>query len=421
MSDFRHRLREAFAAEQQGLEPIAGVSHALLDGRLTGRGRRGLLPQLAAALGIVLAVSAVVGILVLTRAQRSATPARSQATVAPSAAATPAPRPTPVSNAFTVPDSVPALVFGDAIDHSQLDAVAWAGTGLGRIAGLPAGVVVPNPSGTLFITAGGIVDRRGQVVASLLVADKQAPPTWADDGRTLCRISSATGTAAGVPAFLETAALTGGWRRVGQYGTVHDQSGVGLAACSVLNDRAVIVERAGQGTSTKQVWVVQMSTGRVVWSRSYQLDGSGTTETSASRDGSYVAEGSARCCPMAGFKTTVYGPDGSIVRAFDGHAGGYAGASFSWDGERMVLASGTDEGTVTVVDVRSGVVEWTAPPGRKVAGVVAEPVVGGRLGVILNDKGAFAGSDGYAPTGDLYFVDASGTARRLGDTQARPL
>lgn len=98
---------------------------------------------------------------------------------------------------------------------------------------------------------------------------------------------------------------------------------------------------------------------------------------------------------------------------------GFAGAAFSWDGSRMVLAAGADESQVTVVDVHTDATVWRAPAGLKVAGVWVEPVAGGRLGIALNGTGAFAGPDGYVPAADLYLVDADGRAKKL-DTQIRP-
>jgi WD40 repeat protein len=311
-------------------------------------------------------------------------------------------------------------VFHDAVDPAQLDAVTWDATRAGRLDGLPAGqAAVANPTGSRFITPHGVVDRHGKAASPLAVTGKQLP-IWADDGRTMCRTTPELGTASGTPAYLETADINGGWRRVGQYGAVHEQSGIVVAACSVLNDRAVVVERSGQGLSVNQLWIVQLSSGRVIWSRSYQGAGSGVTDITASRDGSYVAEGATTCCPRAPYKTTVFGPAGSVVRTFEGHAGGYATNAFSWDGTRMVLASGTDESTVTVVDVQSGAAVWTAPAGLKVAGTTAEPAVGGRLALILNGSGASAGSDGFVPPGDLYLVEASGSGRQVAGLRASP-
>src|SRR5262249_48704321 len=104
---------------------------------------------------------------------------------------------------------------------------------------------------------------------------------------------------------------------------------------------------------------------------------------------------------------------------FDGHAGGGAATAFSWDGSRMVLAAGTDETQVAVVDVHTGTTVWRAPAGLKVAGGVVEPLDGGQLGIALNGTGAFARPDGYVAAADLYLVEAAGRARKV-DTQIRP-
>src|SRR5262249_61901016 len=96
-----------------------------------------------------------------------------------------------------------------------------------------------------------------------------------------------------------------------------------------------------------------------------------------------------------------------------------AATGLSWAGLWMVLAAGTDETQVTVVDVRTGTTVWRAPAGLKVAGVVVEPLDGGQLGIALNGTGAFAGPDGYVAAADLYLVEAAGRSRKV-DIQIRP-
>jgi len=430
------RLRQELIAyfDHEVGQPPAGIRdrvlHKLAEPGLLDRDRRAhrrvrLLGQVAGAAAFVIAIAAFAGLLILTRLHQTTTvpatphasaPPNAEPTAEPTVAPTPAASPTRVSAAFAAPDSVPAIVFGDPVDRTQKDAVAWDGSGLGRLATDGA----PNPAGTLFLTTTSVKDRQGRTVASVAGIGKK-PPTWSDDGRMLCRTTpdAGLGVAAGTPVSLQVSPLGGAWRTVGQYGTADENSGVDIAACSTLNDRAVLVGRMYQGPSVRQLWVVQLSTGRVVWSRSFAADGATVFAVIASHDGASVAVGRATCCPTSAFTTTVYGPGGEQVGMFAGHAGGYAGAAFSWDGSRMVLAAGADETEVTVIDVRTGTTIWRAPAGRKVAGVVVEPVAGGRLGIALNGTGAFAGPDGYVPAADLYLVDAAGRARKV-DTQIRP-
>ncbi|HKF78488.1 MAG TPA: hypothetical protein VKF59_20270 [Candidatus Dormibacteraeota bacterium] len=379
------------------------------------RRRHARLAPWAGGVVVVLAIAAAAGPLMLTRLH-GASPARPRPNAATPAQAkparTPAASPTAVATAFSSPDSVAAIVFHDPVDRTRLDAVTWDGSGLGRLSA--AGE--PNPAGTLFLTASAVVDRQGTTVATLTPSGKDLP-TWADDGRSLCRITPPTGSATGAPASLQVAPLGGAWRTVGQFGTVGPNTGVSVVACSTLNDRAVLVPRNYQGPSALGVLVVQLSTGHVLWSRSYTPPETGFVDIAASRDGAYVAEG--RLTPGTGTTTTVYGPRGTVAGTFDGHAGGYAATAFSWDGSRLVLAAGADESRVTVVDVGTGATVWRAPDGLEVAAVLVEPAGGGRLGIALNGSGAFAGPDGYVAAADLYLVDAGGVAQRV-DTQIRP-
>ena len=416
----RHELIAYFDRELG--QPPAGIRDRVLrslseqrldDGSARAGRRIGLVLQLTGAAAVVVAIVAFAAFLMLIRLHRPAgVPAAPHASALPTVAPTPAVSatyaPTVVSTPFSAPDSVPAIVFRDPADRAQTDAVAWDGFGLGRLAASGT----PNPAGTLFVTPGLVTDRQGRTVATF-ASDGKAPPTWADDGRTLCRTTPQTGPVSGTPSSLQLSAVGGGWRTVGQYGTTSESSGVSVAACSTLNDRAVLVGRMYQGPSVRQLWVVQLSTGRVLWSRSFPQDGTTIFDVVASRDGASVAVGQSTCCPHTAFTTDVYGPSGALVRSFDGHAGGYAGSAFSWDGSRLILAAGADESRVTMVDVRTGTTVWQAPAGQKVAGVEVEPLAGGRLGIALNGTGAFAGPDGYVSAADLYLVDASGQAQHL--------
>ena len=423
------RLRQELIAyfDHELGRPPAGIRDRVLrslserslnDG--TGKaGRRiGFLLRLSGAAAVVIAIVAFAGFLMLIRLHRPVSvPAAPHPTAHPTALPTAAPTPAvsaaPVSNAFSAPESVPAIVFRDPADRRQIDAVAWDGSGLGRLAASGT----PNPAGTLFVTPNSVTDRQGITVATFTPIGK-APPTWADDGRTLCRTSvGSVGQVSPMPSSLQVAAVGGAWRTVGQYGTVTETTGVDVAACSTLNDRAVLVGRMYQGPGARQLWVVQLSTGRVLWSRSFPQDGTTIVDVAASRDGASVAFSQSTCCPQTAATTEVYGPTGALVRSFSGHAS--AGAAFSWDGSRMVLSAGAGGSQVTVVDVRTGTTVWQAPAGQKVAGVEVEPVAGGRLGIALNSTGAYAGPDGYVSAADLYLVDASGHAHRL-PVQIRP-
>ena len=72
-------------------------------------------------------------------------------------------------------------------------------------------------------------------------------------------------------------------RNVVQVARMYDRASAGVAACSIAKDRAVVIQGTSIGMAT-QVWVVQLSNGRVLWTRS------NTGDIRTSIDGQYIAE-----------------------------------------------------------------------------------------------------------------------------------
>jgi hypothetical protein len=164
-----------------------------------------------------------------------------------------------------------------------------------------------------------------------------------------------------MPATIQLGAPGEATRDVARVGTVHEQAGVTVEACSVLNDRVVVVQMGG-GPFATAVWVVQLSTGRVIWNRSYSNDGSTLLSIRASRDGQYVTESSGRLGqggppPVT---TVVRGAGGAVLAQLDGTV-----EAFSWDGSlAVVLGNPADnDRPIRVVRWRDGTVAWTVPHG----------------------------------------------------------
>src|SRR5260370_6505236 len=134
---------------------------------------------------------------------------------------------------------------------------------------------VPNPAGRLYGWTDSIHDRSGAVVATLPVVTKGFPGTWADDGQHICSMVSENpfGQPGGKPTTLQLSVLGKAPKNIVQVGRAYEQTSIGAAACSIEKDRAVIVQSSGQGMSTAQFWVVQLSTGRIMWTRAYTQDG----------------------------------------------------------------------------------------------------------------------------------------------------
>jgi len=129
-----------------------------------------------------------------------------------------------------------------------------------------------------------------------------------------------------------------------QIGTLYNQTSVTVAACSVQFDRAVVVQSAGQGTETAQYLVVQLSTGKILWT--HQFIRSRPVQIVSSRDGQTIAE-------SQGQSSTILGPDGEVT----GHIAGSV-RIFCWDGSLALVDAGTGDGPGRIVRVSDGSTAW---------------------------------------------------------------
>jgi hypothetical protein len=142
-------------------------------------------------------------------------------------------------------------------------------------------------------------------------------------------------------------------RRVALVGSTGGRSGVDILACSVTSDRAVIADNGIGGTSA--VRVIALSTGRLLYQRSY---GGASVAVISTRDGRYVAE-----------QTTIFDAQGQVATAFtvirrtlDGRAMARLEdrrvLRFSWDGTRVVTVPILRGSDVTLLEWQTGKVLW---------------------------------------------------------------
>jgi hypothetical protein len=307
---------------------------------------------------------------------------------------------------LNVPDSTPVILFHDPANFDQIDGVTWDGSVQGRLGVNPetGNGILPNPSGTLWATTHDVRDRAGAIVATLAGNSKGFPGTWADDGRHYCSMASKSplGQVGGVPTTLQLTVVGQAPKNIRQVGTAYEQTSIGVAACSIEKDRAVIVQSGGQGMSTAQFWVVQLSSGRIVWTRSYPVDGLNTIDIRPSRDGQYIAEVKYTCCPATASTTTVYSPTGAVL----GHVAGRVEA-FSWDGSLAVQMVDYG-GPVSIINWRTGAVVWKSDAGY----VAAMPEPGGqRIAVSVRDP-QHPQTSGFPPR-NVYVVGPDGQAIEL--------
>ena len=312
--------------------------------------------------------------------------------------------PTPLAQPLHVPLTTPVILFHDPVNPDQVDGITWDGTASGRVASGAKLGFISNQAGTLYATFGdrAIYDRSGHLVGSY-GGNMKGFGTWADDERHYCQMvgRSATPPLNGEPASLQVGAPGETTRTVAQVGTVGLQATIAVAACSELSDRAVVVQSGGQGIGARQLWVVQLSTGHILWTRSYISDSTSVVMIVASRDGQYITEAHSGAGQTPA--TTVYSPTGSVL----GHLTMFV-ASFSWDGTLAVVTS--PEGSVSVIRWRDGSHIWGAPQGQTLDAAMPEPV-GLRVGVSLSNPD-YQQTTGFTPT-DLYVIGSDGQATPL--------
>jgi len=398
MNDLRRDINEVFAKQQDQLGDVAGAGNRMLRAATAGRRVNPQLWRSVAGVALVLVAAAAVGTAVVIRGLNPRSVVTHHPSPTPIVTPSATPAPTPMSQPLNAPASAAVILFHDPVDSQQIDGTTWDGSAKGRVAaGTEFGNgFVQNPAGTLYGFTGYIRDRTGALVASPAVNTKGFPGTWADDGQHYCSMVSPSQLppAGGEPATLQVTAVGQAPRNVVQVAKMYDQASAGVVACSVGKDRAVVAQWASIGTAV-QFWVVQLSTGRVLWTRP-------SGDIRASHDGQYIAEiiynqatGSSA--------TTIYGPTGAVL----GHIAGAVDA-FSWDGSLAVV--GNFSGRVSIVRWRDGTVVWSGPSDGGYLGAMPEPG-GQRIAVSVSDP-QHPQTGGFYP-GNVYVVAPDGQAVKL--------
>jgi hypothetical protein len=396
MNDLRRDINEVFAKQQGQLGDVAGTGSRMLRAATAGRRvNRQLWPSVA-GVALVLVAASAIGVSVVVRGLHPKNVVTTHPSPTPIATATATPAPTPLSQQLQVPASTPVILFHDPANFDQIDGITWDGSVEGRLGVNPAAGqgILPNPAGTLWATTRDIRDRSAAVVATLAGNTKGFPGTWADDSQHYCSMVSESpfGQPGGKPTTLQVTAPGQAARNVVQVGVVYEQTSVSVAACSIEKDRAVVVQSGSMG-NTVQFWVVQISTGRILWTRSNGGD------IGSSRDGQYLAEvGNATRST-----TTIYGPTGAVL----GHVAGVVNG-FSWDGSLVVV--GDYSGPLSVVRWRDGTVVWSGPSGAGYWTAMPEP--GGQRVAVWVRNPDHPQTGGFPPV-DLYVVSPDGQAKKL--------
>lgn len=397
MNDLRREINEVFASQQTQMGDVSQTSNRLMRAATGTRRGNQQLWRSVAGVAMVLVAATAVGTAVVIRGLHSKGVVTNHPSPTPIATPAPTPVPTAMAQPLNVPASTPVILFRDPVDVQQIDGVTWDGSAKGRVAANPGEGFVQNPAGTLYGWTGFIRDRTGATVASPTVNTKGFPGIWADDGQHYCGMvsKSALPPAGGEPATLQVAAVGQAPKNIVQVAQMYDQASAGVVACSIGKDRAVVAQGTSTGTAI-QFWVVQLSTGRVLWTRP-------SGDIRASSDGQYIAEiiyNQATGSSM----TTIYSPTGAVL----GHVAGRVEA-FSWDGSLAVQMEAYG-GQVSILNWRNGTVVWKGPSDGGYVDAIPQPGGQAIAVSVLNPQHPQTG--GFPPR-DIYVVTPDGQAIKL--------
>jgi hypothetical protein len=384
MNRLRDDLRRAFEREQASLGDLAGTRQRLISDALAARNAspESRMP-LAAGVAAVVIAALVIATFAYVRSGVGVThhgpPVRLTS-------------PTPLAKPLNVSNDTPVILYGDPANAQQLDGMTWDGKQSGTVDWLLAGGV-PNFSASLVATATEVRDRSGHLVGSGNFGAKGFGGTWSDDGQHFCQmVPFDTLGANGLPATLQLVTPGLPPHGVAQVCKVYEQVITRVAACSVRKDRAVVVQGYGNSPSTAQYWVVQLSTGKVLWTHSFDVSNAVTVVASPGAE--FVAENSAT-------SSTIYGADGSVAGRLN-----FVVEGFCWDGSLVVTDNGFGSGQVSEVAWASGNVIWTAPAGYALLRTEPQPD-GSGLAISIASRAQVSQSQG-AVHPDLYVVASDG-------------
>jgi hypothetical protein len=395
MDELRPEIHEAFDKQQSKLGNLGDSRERLVRGALAARTvhHEGQMPFAAGVAALVIAT-----LVIATFAY-----VRYGVGVTRHGPPIPASSPTPLTRPLDVSNDTPVILYADPVNEAQVDGITWDGTQTGKV-DWPAKGATANPSANLFAGAGGVRDRSGNVVggysaarASGILGFKLFDGTWVDDGQQICSMFPATFpiNASGVPAILELVTPGQTPRGVAQVGRIYEYVFTGVAACSVRNDRAVVVQSLAKSPAIAEYWVVQLSTGKILWTHTF--DSSSPRLVVASPDGEYVAETTVAPLDTG---TAIYGADGTLLAQLSGSVDG-----FCWDGSLAVMNGGRVSEPVTVVAWRSGKVLWTGPAGYIAPRVEPQPD-GSSLAIWISTPTQLTYANG--PHADVYVIASNG-------------
>jgi hypothetical protein len=367
MEELRSEIRAAFESEQKAYPPVGGLREDILDAVAAQPRRAPNLQWLAVAAAVILAALVVFGLMSTRFHPRAVVPAAT-------------PNASPLADYGPPPAGVALLYLVDPKHSSWLIGYDWTGKPRGTVKLDPSLTAVGMaPDGQSFSVGvgakggtGQLLDRLGQPVALSGAIPGKAGPMWADDNLHMCGVSLDDQTfdwtlitvLPGQP--VKPVAVLARDQGVGQ-------SGIRLASCSFLNDRAIAVRSTIAWPA--ESWVVRLSDGKVLSHETYERV---LSNIIGSADGKLVAESSTKSTgdPAAGAPNLIIRrvTDGTVVASLDPTWGVLA---FSGDDSLVLVTTapwiGGQPIHLAVVDVKSGSVVWRYDGPRELGSYLAQP------------------------------------------------
>jgi hypothetical protein len=250
-----------------------------------------------------------------------------------------APPPTASASPVSRPDAY--IDYRDPNNPQLVHRIDWSGKAYGTITG--AGLAQQSPNGLLVLAIpdltildSGDVTKGRLAMGGLGLVDA----AWADDSRHLCLIASSS---SGENALWEGAANEP-LRRVASVSAVGPTPSI--AACSVENDRAVVVAFTPQRVATA-LEAIRLTTGDVVYGVAYAVKQQ--VQVVSARGGNYIAENS----PSGAAIRRI--PDGKVVLMLSNKRV----IGFSWPGDRILVAGqAPDDGQLRLMSWADQRVVW---------------------------------------------------------------
>jgi hypothetical protein len=317
--------------------------------------------------------------------------------------------PAPPAARGPIPTGTPVVIYWRSVAPDGLYATSWKG-GLYKVPTLnfeSGALAVQSPDGSRLSIGGVVYDTRTGAVLGHLPTD--AIVTWADDSRHVCLATPLPGQ--GSPSQISYGLPDSSLTDLGKFGSWAVQvPGAIVLACSASSNR-VVISNVGGENDTSDVWVINPSTGVVIYHRSYsttnKTNGNGVFVV-ASPNGDYLAETDS----STGSATIRQIPDNKVVAQLT-HVQVHG---FSWTGDRVLVAPRQPDVSIVntantdpeVMDWRTGATVWSAPAGAMMGGRLAAQPAGDGFAIDL-----FTLSTGGRPA--IWLIGSDGHGRAVDD------